>query len=78
MAEKGNLELENISENEKYTILLEKQREFISILNQSMSKNNDKMGTLNHLKIKLQISQSNIDELNQNQNSIEENRKALE
>ena len=78
LAEKGNLELENISENEKYTILLEKQREFISILNQSMSKNNDKMGTLNHLKIKLQISQSNIDELNQNQNSIEENRKALE
>ena len=78
LEEKSNLELENISVNEKYILLLEKQREFISILNQSLLKSNEKISILNNLKIKLQITQSNLDELNQDQNSFEVNRKVIE
>ncbi len=78
LEEKTSLELENININEKYTLLLEKQRELISVLNQSTNKSKDKLSLMNDLKIKLQIVESELQELNQNQNSHEVTKKVLE
>ena len=64
--------------NEKYTLLLEKQKEFITILNQSLLKHNEKLNLINNLRIKLQITQSNLDEVNQNHHSYESNKRTLE
>ena len=78
LEEKTSLELENININEKYTLLLEKQRELTSALNQSKNKSKEKLSQLNDLKIKFQMVESELQELYQNQNSHEVNKKALE
>ena len=78
LLEKSNLELENITVNEKYTLLLEKQKEFMTIITQSQNKHNDKISQLNNLRIKLQIDEQNLEDFYSNNNSNEENRKALE
>lgn len=78
LEEKTGLELENININEKYTLLLEKQRELTSALNQSKNKSKEKLSQLNDLKIKFQMVESELQELYQNQNSHEVNKKALE